>query len=146
MKLYISKKENNIILYDVASQKDHIYIPIEEIDKTIISKNKIHSYWIEKYYKNVFIETDSIYEFVIFINEISPNNNINWFSQIYEIEYYQKLLNNETLKNEINDFWSRYQFEKDKKYLESSMSNLNKYDIAEIKGNVLIQMIEYELV
>ena len=148
MKLFIENEQESLIIYDLDSDEDYIQIPIGVIGKTIIINNKTHSHWVEKFLKNVFIDMDFIYTLVEFINEEFPNNSINWFSQFYTIEYYQELLNIETGKNRINEAWSRYQFEKDRNYLELSAAELDtdKIKLDKIKGEVLIKLIEYNLI
>ncbi|MEZ7500808.1 hypothetical protein QO200_19000 [Flavobacterium sp. Arc3] len=162
MKLHIIKMDGKLIFYDKDSDHDQFEIPIMEIAKTIIVNNKIHSYWVEYFLKNIFIRRYCLYDLVEYINEVYPTNNINWPSQLYNIEYYQELLTIDSKKNRIkrdrptekgtpklrlNKIWSRYKFEKNEDYLEMSIAALaiDEIKIAKIKGKVLVQLTKYNL-
>lgn len=145
MKMNIEIDGEDVYFKD-EEDPDHYYfeIPLKQICKTKIMNFKLHSYWIEKYYKTIFFDYNSIYVFVEFINKEFPNNNINWYSQLYNIEYYQELIEMQTY---LNENLARYLLNAKKRDLDWSATELanDKIKLTKIEIKVLTQLIKYNL-
>jgi hypothetical protein len=122
-------------------------IALKEINKTKIINFKAHSYWIEKFYKHPDFDYASIYKFVEFINKEFPENNINWTSQLYNIECYHNLLEIESAKNVLIQSTQRKSFTASKKNIDSWATELakDKIKLVKIEMKVITQLIKYNL-
>lgn len=147
MKLNIEITADYINLFDINTQIVYNQIPLAELENTIIINNKLHSYWIEKYFNHMFIRKTHMYKLAQFINVEYPKNKINWFSQFYKIEYYQMLLYNEYNRTGNSETFNRDLFEVNEDYFFACVNELagNQKEIAKIKGEVFTQLITYNL-
>jgi hypothetical protein len=148
MKLNIEITTDYINLFDANSQIIYNQTPLSELNRTTNINNIFHSYWIEKYYNHIFIRIKHLYKLAQFINQEYPDNRIDWFSQFYKIEFYQKLLDIEYDKTDNSEIFNRSLFEENQSYIYASANALSKdeVEIAKIKGEVLTQLTNYDLI
>jgi len=147
MKLNIEITTDYINLCDANSQIIYNQIPLSELNRTTKINDNFHSYWIEKYYNHIFIRIKHLYKLAQFINQEYPDNKIDWFSQFYKIEFYQKLLEIEYDKTRNSETFNRDLFETNEVYFLACADELskNQEEIAEIKGKAFVQLTRRNL-
>lgn len=147
MKLNLEITPDCINFFDENTNKIYNQIPIKNLGKTTIINGEIHSYWVEKYFNHIFIRKHHIYKLAQFINVQYPNNRMNWFAQMYKIEYYQKLLDIEYFQSGNSETFNRSLFEQNENYFLACANELsnNQEEIAKIKGKDLVELTKYNL-
>jgi hypothetical protein len=147
MRLEIETTEEFINLFDENTNKIFNQIPIKEIGKTIVLHNKVHSFWIEKYTRHVLIRKRHMYKLAQYIRYQFPENKIDWFSQMYKVEYFQWLLDNEFIHQDSPEYFKRDTFEDNEEYLGECAAEVAEDELAIdiIKGLTLVELTKYGL-